>query len=70
MKELDYGKGYLYAHDFTDAYIPQEYLPDELRGEGGRFYRPTDRGYEKIIGERIEQWRQIREANAVKQRKS
>ena len=26
-------------------------------GEGGRFYRPTDRGYEKIIGERIEQWR-------------
>ena len=70
MKEMDYGKGYLYAHDFTDAYIPQEYLPDELRGEGGRFYRPTDRGYEKIIGERIEQWRQVREANAVKQRKS
>ncbi|MCX5823866.1 MAG: replication-associated recombination protein A [Deltaproteobacteria bacterium] len=70
MKELDYGKGYLYAHDFTDAYIPQEYLPDELRGKGGRFYRPTDRGYEKIIGERIEQWRQIREANAEKQRKS
>lgn len=69
MKELDYGKGYLYAHDFADAYIPQEYLPDELRGRGGRFYRPTDRGYEKIIGERIEQWRQIREANAVKQRK-
>jgi putative ATPase len=70
MKELDYGKGYLYAHDFTDAYIPQEYLPDELRGKGGRFYRPTDRGYEKIIGERIEQWRQMREANAVKQKKA
>ncbi len=70
MKEMDYGKGYLYAHDFTDAYIPQEYLPDELRGKSGRFYRPTDRGYEKIIGERIEQWRQIREANASKQRKS
>ena len=70
MKAMDYGKGYLYAHDFTDAYIPQEYLPDELRGKSGRFYRPTDRGYEKIIGERIEQWRQIREANAAKQRKS
>lgn len=70
MKELDYGKGYLYAHDFTDAYIPQEYLPDELRGKGGRFYRPTDRGYEKIIGERIEQWRKIREANTVKQGKT
>ncbi len=70
MKDLEYGKGYLYAHDFTDAYIPQEYLPDELRGKSGRFYRPTDRGYEKIIGERIEQWRQIREARAAKQRKS
>jgi putative ATPase len=69
MKELDYGKGYLYAHDFADAYIPQEYLPDELRGKGPQFYRPTDRGYEKIIGERLEQWRKIREANAAKKEK-
>jgi putative ATPase len=67
MKELDYGKGYRYAHDFADAYIPQEYLPDELRGKGGRFYRPTDRGYEKIIGERLDYWRKIREANAKKE---
>jgi putative ATPase len=68
MKELDYGKGYHYAHDFADAYIPQEYLPDELRGKGGRFYRPTDRGYEKIIGERLDHWRKIREANARKEK--
>ena len=68
MKELDYGKGYRYAHDFADAYIPQEYLPDELRGEGSRFYRPTDRGYEKIIGERLDYWRKIREANAKKEK--
>ncbi|MCE5266111.1 MAG: replication-associated recombination protein A [Deltaproteobacteria bacterium] len=61
MKELDYGKGYRYAHDFAEAYVPQEYLPDDLRGKAGRFYRPTDRGYEKIIGERLEQWRKIRE---------
>ena len=67
MKELDYGKGYLYAHDFSDAYIPQEYLPDELRGKGGRFYRPTDRGYEKIIGERLDYWRKIRETNDKKE---
>ena len=67
MKELDYGKGYRYAHDFADAYVPQEYLPDELRGKGGRFYRPTDRGYEKIIGERLDYWRKIREANAKKE---
>lgn len=69
MKAMDYGKGYLYAHDFTDAYVPQTYLPDELLGKESRFYRPTDRGYEKIIGERIEQWRQMREAHAAKQRK-
>ncbi|MCX5821226.1 MAG: replication-associated recombination protein A [Deltaproteobacteria bacterium] len=67
MKELDYGKGYRYAHDFADAYVPQEYLPDELRGKGGRFYRPTDRGYEKIIGERLDYWRKIREANDKKE---
>jgi putative ATPase len=64
MKEMDYGKGYRYAHDFADAYVPQEYLPDELRGRGGRFYRPTDRGYEKIIGERLEHWRKIHEEKA------
>jgi putative ATPase len=68
MKELDYGKGYRYAHDFADAYVPQEYLPDELRGKGGRFYRPTDRGYEKIIGERLDYWRKIREANDKKKK--
>ena len=51
MKELEYGKGYLYAHDYAEAYVPQDYLPDELRGRGPQFYRPTERGYEKIIGE-------------------
>ena len=66
MKDLEYGKGYLYAHDYAEAYVPQDYLPDELRGKGLQFYRPTERGYEKIIGERLEQWRRIREANAKK----
>jgi putative ATPase len=70
MKELEYGKGYLYAHDFDDAYIPQEYLPDELRRKGAQFYRPTDRGYEKIIGERLEHWRKIRESNTAGKEKS
>jgi len=66
MKELEYGKGYLYAHDFAEAYVPQDYLPDELRGKGPQFYRPSERGYEKIIGERLEQWRRVREENAKK----
>ncbi len=29
MKELDYGKDYKYAHDYADAYVAQEYLPEE-----------------------------------------
>ena len=54
MKELDYGKDYKYAHDYADAYAPQEYLPEKL--EGQKFYQPTGSGYEKIIKEQIEIW--------------
>jgi putative ATPase len=60
MKDLDYGKGYKYAHDFPDAYVPQAYLPEALRGQ--IFYRPTERGYEKTIKERLEKWRRLRES--------
>ncbi len=59
MKNLGYGKGYLYAHDFEDAYVPQDYLPDALKGQS--YYRPTERGYEKIIRERMEAWRKLRD---------
>lgn len=55
MKELGYGDGYRYAHDYEDAMVFQEHLPEELRGK--RFYEPTDRGYEKMIGERLAWWR-------------
>ncbi len=55
MKELGYGEGYRYAHDYEDAMVSQEHLPEELRGK--RFYEPTDRGYEKMIGERLAWWR-------------
>jgi len=58
MKELGYGKGYLYAHNFEDAYVPQDFLPEKLKGE--TYYHPTDRGYEKIIRERMEQWQKLR----------
>jgi putative ATPase len=58
MKDLGYGKGYLYAHDYEDAYVPQDYLPDALKGQS--YYRPTERGYEKIIRERMEVWRKQR----------
>ncbi|WP_369681961.1 replication-associated recombination protein A [Malonomonas rubra] len=52
MKELDYGKGYKYAHDFKGGVADQQHLPEQLLGR--KFYRPTERGYEKMIGERME----------------
>ena len=55
MRDLGYAKGYRYAHDHTDAYVPQEYLPEKIRTR--RFYRPSRRGYEKHIRERLEKWR-------------
>jgi putative ATPase len=58
MKELGYGKGYRYAHNYENAYTPQDYLPDEIRGH--QFYSPTDRGYEKTIHQRLKKWRELR----------
>jgi putative ATPase len=58
MKELGYSKGYRYAHDFEEAYVPQEYLPEALHGD--IYYTPTGRGYEKVIQERLEKWRKLR----------
>jgi putative ATPase len=59
MKDLGYGKDYKYAHDFADAYVSQEYLPETLRGQV--YYEPTERGYEKIIKERLKEWRKLRD---------
>jgi len=54
MKELGYGAGYQYAHDASTAYIPQEYLPERLRGH--TLYAPSSMGFEKRIRERMEWW--------------
>jgi putative ATPase len=59
MKDLGYGKDYKYAHDYEHAYAPQEYLPDKLRGQ--LYYFATERGYEKIIKQRLEKWRRLKE---------
>jgi putative ATPase len=56
MKELDYGKDYKYAHDYANAYVPQEYLPEKIKGQ--IFYQPKEAGFEKTIKERINAWRQ------------
>ncbi len=52
MKELDYGKGYRYAHDEEDGFAAGEnYLPEGMPMPG--FYRPVDRGLEIRIGEKL-----------------
>lgn len=53
--KLGHGVGYKYAHDYPEHYVKQQYLPTEIEGE--RFYWPTDIGYEKQAGERIERLR-------------
>jgi putative ATPase len=63
MKSLGYGRNYRYAHDFSEAYSPQEYLPGAL--EGRVFYRPTERGYEKTVAQRLGRWREIKAGAAA-----
>lgn len=47
MKELDYGKGYQYAHDHGGKVPEQQHLPDKLKEKV--YYHPTSHGYEKEI---------------------
>jgi putative ATPase len=51
MKELDYGKGYKYAHDEAEGVADMECLPPAHRGR--TFYEPTDRGFEATVRQRL-----------------
>jgi putative ATPase len=62
MKEIGYGKGYRYDHDEGGHAAGQQYLPDALRG--ARWYYPTEHGYEKTLGERLEWWAKLKTAAA------
>ncbi len=59
MRELDYGKGYQYAHDVEGKVAAMECLPEALRGR--RYYRPTEEGREKLLRQRVEEIRRLRE---------
>lgn len=67
LKEIGYGKNYKYAHNYPEAFIAQEYLPDKLRGKN--FYNPTERGYEKTIKARLKKWWPGKFKNNVKTKK-
>jgi putative ATPase len=51
MKDLGYGAGYRYAHDYEDAVVDQDHLPPSLSNRV--YYRPSPRGYESRVGERM-----------------
>ncbi|TVR80610.1 MAG: replication-associated recombination protein A [Rhodospirillales bacterium] len=58
MKDLGYGDAYQYDHDSPDAFSGQDYFPEEMARR--RLYRPSDRGFERRIAERLRQWEDLR----------
>jgi len=64
MRDLDYGKGYRYAHDDAEGLVDQEHMPDELSGR--KYYHPTTHGYEALVKERLTKWSQILKARKNK----
>jgi putative ATPase len=56
MKGLGYGGGYRYPHNFEGNYVPEEYLPDALKG--AEVVKLSENGLEKALGER---WREIKD---------
>src|SRR5262249_5285714 len=58
MKDLGYGKGYKYAHDYEDAITDLSCLPESMAD--AKFYHPTDRGFEQVVRERLEQWEKLK----------
>ncbi len=55
MKDIGYGKGYKYAHDYEGHFVEQQNLPESVKEK--EFYTPSDQGNEKRIAERLKQWR-------------
>jgi putative ATPase len=55
MKELGYGDAYQYAHEFEDGVAPMTCLPPSLSDR--RYFRPTDRGFERRVSARLRRWR-------------
>ena len=60
MKELDYGKGYQYAHDLEEKVADMECLPASLRGR--RYYVPTAEGRERQLAQRMEEISRIKQS--------
>ena len=54
MREMQYGKGYNYSHEYEGHFAEQDFLPKSLQGK--RYYEPSNQGYERQVAERLKQW--------------
>ena len=54
MRDMGYGEGYKYAHDYEGNFAPMQNLPDSLKDR--RYYQPGTEGYERTVRERMERW--------------
>ncbi len=54
MREVGYGKGYKYAHNFPGHFVKQQNLPDALKDR--KYYQPSDQGFEREIEKRLREW--------------
>jgi len=58
MKELGYGKDYIYDHDTPEGFSGQDYFPESMGRKS--FYHPVERGFEREIRRRLEYWDKLR----------
>ena len=58
MRDMGYGQGYRYGHDYDGGFVPMDNLPESLKDR--RYYRPTDRGHERTVAQRLEEWWGVR----------
>jgi len=60
MKEMGYGKGYIYPHDHPDSQIRQEYFPQEVKKKV--FYRPSEKAFEKEIRRKMTEKKKLEDS--------
>jgi putative ATPase len=63
MRDLGYGKGYVYDHATKEGFSGQNYFPDGVARHN--FYRPGERGFEREIKKRLEYWDKLRQRAAT-----
>jgi putative ATPase len=62
MRDLGYGKGYVYDHATEEGFSGQNYFPEGV--ERRNFYRPGERGFEREVRKRLDYWAKLRERAA------